>query len=480
VVRNPSAAPVKKLVEIEDVIESQQELIEKEITEKLQSNEIEVEHQMLALFAKAGKYLFLGVVLPPYILLYSIPKWVVADAIPKVINKISEGIESIKNALAYPFRVFSNPVPKPLQVEKVEDQKGFDLVAMARNGVYSLGQKFFHPFYQATMWLTNGIASVGAALLNFAGKALDGMGNSANHLKNTFLEMIDKARHGIKNAGNAFNQSFIQPCLHWLVGKVDVFMRVTKKIGAGTLRLAKEVLKQTLRTLQHPIEVLREFRAGVITRTMAVGTFVRRKTKEWLEPKLQFVQATMSTINQNIRKAARKVQDKAEKIKQKVQEAVATILQQAQNIISSVWFVPYIFQQITPEWLIRWAQPKMAFMKRVGVYAAKVGQFVAVHMVRWGNTILSPFRSFAERSKHFLLKIRDQAGQAFQRFRERTKAIPKKIKVFGMYCGNQAKKFLKRGFYGIRVVFAWIRVLGRLWMQLVKELAQEIGYLFRY
>lgn len=93
-----------------DTIQTYRNDLKQEALNRLRHTSDAVVYQKMALVVRIGKYLFLAAAVPPYLLLYSIPKWIVVEAIiplfqtffnmaTKVQKTISERLEIITQKL---------------------------------------------------------------------------------------------------------------------------------------------------------------------------------------------------------------------------------------------------------------------------------------------------------------------------------------------------------------------------------------------
>lgn len=111
-IRNPMAkksAPVSKV----DTIESIRAKKENHALEKLRS--MHLPNATLIVIASAGKFVFLAIVLPPYIVFYGVPKWLITEACPfllqftftlfkKPLEKIKKSFKPINNHITNAVR----------------------------------------------------------------------------------------------------------------------------------------------------------------------------------------------------------------------------------------------------------------------------------------------------------------------------------------------------------------------------------------
>lgn len=78
-IRNPSARasvlkPVNKTTCV-DTIESPQNQLKNQILDRFKSTGLQMPHESFVAVVQVGKYVFLAIMLPPYLLLYGIPRW---------------------------------------------------------------------------------------------------------------------------------------------------------------------------------------------------------------------------------------------------------------------------------------------------------------------------------------------------------------------------------------------------------------------
>lgn len=84
-----------------DTIEISKERLNEEALSKLGKKETYTVSQNS--FMRIGKYLFLAVTLPPYVLVVGIPKWIVLQALPLIFSVLQDGGSKIAEAVKKPF-----------------------------------------------------------------------------------------------------------------------------------------------------------------------------------------------------------------------------------------------------------------------------------------------------------------------------------------------------------------------------------------
>lgn len=89
-IRYPSAPYVPPKPRIEsadfskDTLETTQQRLNREMLDKFQNTSSRLSHHSYVAVAQTGKYLFLAIMLPPYLCCYGIPKWMISTLLPQI------------------------------------------------------------------------------------------------------------------------------------------------------------------------------------------------------------------------------------------------------------------------------------------------------------------------------------------------------------------------------------------------------------
>lgn len=157
-VRNPGMKIKAQSDKPVDTLKSLQGQMEIEATAKLfkmLQNSIVV--------ARAGKYLFLALAMPPYLLLYGLPKWVMIDLMPKLfhqflnpwklfndkIKNLFKSDESHKGLLSYLRNALSNVAAQAAEYIKWIDRTTQALFVHLKHQAVAMGYRLLQPFMPA-------------------------------------------------------------------------------------------------------------------------------------------------------------------------------------------------------------------------------------------------------------------------------------------------------------------------------------------
>lgn len=81
--------------------------LEQQVMARLNAGQMNLSDSKLIILARAGKYLFIAMALPPYIFFYGIPKWILMTAIPETFKFLYEKVKDTSQKL---YTLFVNSV----------------------------------------------------------------------------------------------------------------------------------------------------------------------------------------------------------------------------------------------------------------------------------------------------------------------------------------------------------------------------------
>ncbi len=91
--KDPNEVLRSLTVHSKDTISTSQDKIDTEIINRLQIRSGGLDHDKLPVVARAGKFVFMAVAVPTYLVAYSIPKWIATHLIPHSCQMIGKGIK---------------------------------------------------------------------------------------------------------------------------------------------------------------------------------------------------------------------------------------------------------------------------------------------------------------------------------------------------------------------------------------------------
>lgn len=97
-VRNPRATHIPPKVILNpnlDTIESTQKRLNNEMLHRLKNLGLQLPHESFVAVVQVGKYVFLAVMLPPYLMLYTFPRWLIVSFFPQLITEAKAAMMTI-------------------------------------------------------------------------------------------------------------------------------------------------------------------------------------------------------------------------------------------------------------------------------------------------------------------------------------------------------------------------------------------------
>lgn len=293
-------------------------------TNKMQKDTIELTHEMLqkeALsrlrhtskqsiaqngFMRVGKVLFMAVAIPPYLILYGIPKWVLVVVLP--------------STMAF-FGVVQNKIKQKLK-QKIQKVIKFVQVVV-KKGLNKL-QIFIQPVANILLEIKNMIQQVRHYVALFSNQII-------NTAKKPF-ESIKKGRDKLKAMGNR-SQEFIKKVIGYFAAPIPV---IKDKIN-WFQQYAKALFKQSVDKLKKiPLPVVQWQRSQQLASqaTMKVQVLfnaskdsVKAVTEKLVEtikmyaqPLVKFYRQVKAILNQNYQKLSSHIQRTLNFIKQKKEQ----------------------------------------------------------------------------------------------------------------------------------------------------------------
>jgi hypothetical protein len=181
--------------------------LSQEALDRLQRPSKDTIAQPSFLFRRIGKYVFLSIALPPYFLLYGIPKWLLVEALPTLFSVLT--LLSDK---------FQKKLQKPLnKVVEILNQVVFYIRMMTKRillPVVKLGIEIRQFFQRLNKRVQHFLENMGEALKAAMKKPADWASNLIDRTKAGWIaarqwisEKLDAAQHGIVNGLNWVKQT---------------------------------------------------------------------------------------------------------------------------------------------------------------------------------------------------------------------------------------------------------------------------------
>lgn len=437
-----------------------------EVGERTRSHGLTLPHESFVAVAQVGKYLFLAIMLPPYLCLYGIPKWMIANLLPQVFSFSKNVVTQCCRSL-YSF------------AKRVADLMKGILDQTLGQALRVVGDQARNLWKQITGYL----AAASHALSQQLTKAL----SSLELVKSLFNPIKDNINAFQRYAAEKFQslglkiQSWMQTISQLMVSKgsemtlpswaTTAWSDASSKVDGIKIRLA-----QLAHYLGHQSKkVLDVVKSSVQT------------VAGWVAiPLVQLRDQLLSPLSVRIASAARKGSDKVRRIKNRVVEVVWPPCREVINKMASSTQVALEWVQVqlamapavfieTLKWMGQWlpfpirrslrqlakkGKRKAEAVKRVVVTA--VG-FIKKQMQRGGKQLKKTLQWIYSRAKK-------QSKKLFLHFLKALKALPQVMNLLWYHL----KRGMSKGVYALLVAIVWIVAVFRIWMASLRQVTSGL------
>lgn len=429
---------------------------------KVEPSDFRVPKDRIVEIGKAGRFVFFAIAAPPYLLLYSLPKWVLVSAVPQLFTSmmgvlnhgqsfVQKMLQALYEKLAASLRDLKGMIKwTPTKLEKGE-------LSFFKNALKVLNL----PFVKIKDGFKVAQKKAEALLKSFS----EGMKRSFEKLKKRISDIAKQIKDPIAQA-----QSKVKKF------SLDLMSFSSFSIPLPTLRF--ELLKNYDFSFLNPLKNIKnglKTAKNLVSIPKNTAKHIYYQTKKWMEPGIKWAGSQLERVRKKLTQAISFFEKQGKKGSQKIKEAFSYIgkkvskhVKAAQNKVSNRWhhFLHWLKETVWP-----WICKKMPFIP-------KSIQFVQKSYRKVVKTIQTNFNFFKIKINAFHRKFRNQLIQyrlkAISFFkRELTFLNILKVLVSSL---NKLKKrmgyFFSYSLWFIKAVFKSIQLL-------FNELSLEMGSWFK-
>lgn len=280
-------APVKQLADPKDVLQPVQSEGVKMTTK---TTGLQLPHESFVAVVQVGKYMFLAIMIPPYLCLYGIPKWFVMNFLPKTYTFITHEIVRI-GRFFYDLGSRVQDVMRELMEQFLGDaltsgnhqaKKFVEIVASSFSGV---GKKIGEAIQQGLALVAlvkNKLSEISLPVVSKLKEALPAFAKAAGQ---TVL--------GAGEAIRAFTEPVVTPLIAAVVAPIYYLGEFLKSMKSGTEHVVA-VVSERVR------EVVEKVRESIL---VPVVHQVQVATQAVIQPVMTWMQTTFKPINETFKSA---------------------------------------------------------------------------------------------------------------------------------------------------------------------------------
>lgn len=455
-----------------DSISSSQTKLERELFETFKQQGMQLFSGKFFLIGQAGKFAFLAIMLPTYLFFYGIPKWMLTEAAPTIYNftkriltnagsKLGSAVSHVASAAFAIVRTVTDPILNFIQT-RIEKGREFyhNTKQKIEQWVKTQVDKALYPFRLANEKVLLPIKHAMEKILNPV---------------QTLREMVSKMLTRIQDANHRFRQALLD-----FPGKVSEALQSTpEKMKALLAKIAEpfspivDAYRRVDSKISEWFEKASAFNSRVmdkfVYRPASVCYDMYDRTKEWSKEKLQqLAEPVVNWAQPKIDKFnafARKIKERIDKVTEAVSSKAREVAEKISDSVKDPSVIKQDLAQILP-------QPVIAFFAPILTFT--------------GNVAFAPFKLFKKRKEaaKFVTRIKEKIKarlvsmnqKLFSFLKHSYAKVKPKFIAFAKGSANiiiktlqVLKEMFKGAFYMLRMMFAWLKILIKHGMFLVKE-----------
>lgn len=442
-----------------DTLEPSQEKIDKEILNRLQASSSGIPHDKLPIVARAGKYIFMAVAMPSYLLIYSIPRWIAVHLIPNTCQMLNKGLKQCFR----PLEELALQLTRQVQrlVKTIRQQ--MSQVTKTLSHLKGLMNLFYRPFEKL-----NDLWNLIKKRAQEKKKALEEFFATAKKkLLERFNSMKDAARRSALKMlyGRLSKDESLSP---WRL-KLLAILKTVQRAYRFTIELPKKIYEYIKQ------EVNTRYNKYIYPHVLKIQNSYRR------------IKARIVSIRQSIQKVVLKLRDKAKALRKIVTDKVRSAATTSLQFVVKTLHLPQIVSHFYSAW-----QYGVNVVNHGRIKIRDAFNFAKSKLKNPFKAIPNPFGKIKNMSNNIFTfikgryekaskKLSSRASAFFELVRKNLKRVsniisikdrPERALSFKRLKRKAIKK-VKRAIYYTRLTSSWTRILTGFWMVSVRNISEQ-------
>lgn len=204
--------------------------------------------------ARAGRFIFFSIALPPFFLMYSLPKMFALNVLPAMLAQVEKGFQHAKKLLQKINQWLAANLSTPFRnmFGKIKwSPKGIEKQSSSMMDFISRG------FRQVTQFVTRPVKAVYRTTKKVVEQVKEKIVAKYSSIVKDAKEVLDKAVVKVKQQAESVYEATLQPVVNWMTPKIVVVqkqvehgIKFAKKNIKEFVNKAKELIKPTIKTVQ--------------------------------------------------------------------------------------------------------------------------------------------------------------------------------------------------------------------------------------
>ncbi|MCE5318235.1 MAG: hypothetical protein LLG04_12855, partial [Parachlamydia sp.] len=286
---------------------SKQKKLEKEIEKKFRESRKKDEGSGSNVLAGLIRILFLALILPPYILLYRIPKflfvdWVVklANAIDNYFARIGKAIQQayerqkmkIRNAFVGFWELIKATFRKKMSAAPHDVDEPMSFLAFVAEGIVGLYRITLYPLIRASVTSWQFAKRSAQAIREFPLRLHLAIQDTLKRIQQMRDRILTKAQKYLHKTKEAIANRTIRPVSRWIDRQVEALIALHHRVIAKL----KKMVQAILFAIRHPIQTSLMIVEGIRTHSNRAYKSFEQAIKQWQESKKQAILAQWQRV----------------------------------------------------------------------------------------------------------------------------------------------------------------------------------------
>jgi predicted PurR-regulated permease PerM len=459
-----------------DTMTCAQAKLEKDIFQRLQSLPL----GKLMIIGQIGKYLFLAIVLPPYIFCYGIPKWLLTEGLPKVydvttriVRRISDKISDVAHRGINALKTLGHMITSPiLMYIQTQIEKAQELFAYLKNAtLYAAGypyrlfdQKVIQPLSNLLNQLKDGIEKLSEGYQNL----MQRLNQFQQDIRNFFLFLPNKLKDNAEALFNLIQNKFGEMSAPFLS-----FANLMKNNAYKAYDYLNNKLEAMLdRFFYSPLQKIKNFGGAAKDKAIQIFESIAQPVVQWFDPKLEAIKKGLEAARNKLNSIKDRTKDRLKNKAKEIWDTVSDRVDVAAKFIGkAAGIVGHELLQMIPQPVISLFTPAILFMRE------KFGHKKVAGVTKtWMKKVKKKFHSGLQQAFEWIQRVQDFSTKVIKRVFVALKKVPMKMYHLLKLILSFIVTAMKGTFLIIRLMFAWFKAFIRYGMLLVRDATRQILY----
>jgi len=418
--------------------------------------------------ARAGRFIFFALALPPFLFLYSVPKWFAVKVLPQMFKQVEKGLHHAKQFFAQISKWLSEAINSP-----------------------------FRNILGRIKWRSGGVEKQNASLLSYMKERVVNMGvliyRAGTKTLHTLTKLVEKPVVAIKEKLKLFSKeatklttliaskatSVVQPMVNWMVPKVKYVthgLKIALDWGKQRVLNTADAIKRTLLPkIKEAQRIFESIQTTVAQKTHALSLQIVQVAQPIINlciPTMQFLKKHLSLgigwLKKKPKEQLWNMHKRAQKFLSGVSPYAKEFYEKSNQQLKKMtaWFIgPFLrfLARLFPfvPWMFKW----------LGILLRKAFALVKVLL----SATLKFIKKRTSKFHYIFIPIKNRGVNMMNYFVDEVKSL---LKAPGTYLLGLVHKTLNltlKVFKVLAIVIIGIGLVFKYWCIMLFELSEELG-----